>query len=208
MARFHRLAAVACVPALLGLAASARADETDKMGSQLIKHEAEVKQIGSSVRSTTTLGTRKSDVSERRLIGAQVAFGIGNYDDAAVMLYDFVAKYPKHRSYDEALYYLAESLFQKRDYMGARNHFTKLVEELGAQSDYYQQALERLIELSLKLHDDTDVDKYLAGLASVPASKQRASVPYVRGRYLYFAGDYPGAVQAFGEVAQGSGPSW
>jgi len=200
MRPLERLAALACVPALVGIAVPAHADETDKMGGKLVSYEAEVKQIGAAVRSTKSFKTHHDDVSERRLINAQVAFGIGNYDDAAIMLYDLVEKGPGSRSYDEAVYFLAESLFQKKDYMGARNYFLKLLDDVGAKSDYYQQALERLIELSLKLHDDTDVASYLSALASIPADQQRSSVPYVRGRYQYFSGDYAGAVQSFDEI--------
>jgi len=204
MALIHRVAVIACVLALVGLGATARADQTDKTGGKLLNYEAEVKQIGAAVRTTKSLGTRKSDVAARRLISAQVAFGIGNYDDAAIMLYDIVEKGQGSRSYDDALYFLAEALFQKRDYMGSRNHFLKLVDTLGTKSAYYQEGLERLIELSLKLHDDTDVDRYLEALAVVPASKQRPSVPYVRGRYLYFAGDHAGAAQSFAEISSKS----
>ncbi len=184
---------------------TARADDIDKMGSKLVNFEAEVKQIGNAISSAKSLGTRRrGDLSQRRLISAQVSFGVGHYDDAAIMLYDLVEQGPSSRSYDEALYYLAESLFQKKDYMGSRNYFTRLVDDLGAQGDFYQQALERLIELSLKLDDDTDVAKYLEALSNVPVSKQRDSVPYVRGRYLYFSGDYDGALTSFGGIGRSS----
>jgi len=197
--------AVALAVTTLAVAASstARADDIDKMGSKLVNYEAEVQQIGKAVSGTKSLGTRKDgDLSQRRLINAQVSFGVGDFDDAAIMLYDLVEQGPSNRSYDEALYYLAESLFQKKDFMGSRNYFLKLVDEVGTQSDFYQQGLERLIELSLKLDDDTDVAKYLQALNTIQSP--RDSVPYVRGRYLYFSGDYPGALNSFGGIAKNS----
>jgi tetratricopeptide (TPR) repeat protein len=205
--RLPAAAAAASATALLALAAwprAARAETLDQIGSKLIRFEAEVKTIEQQVQSAPAQVGRASDVEERRFINAQVAFGIGNYDDAAVMLYDLVEKGQKSASYDQAVYYLAEALFQKRDYVGARTYFARLVDEIGQASDFYQQGLERLIELSLKLDDATDVDKYLDRLDQVPATKQRASVPYVRGRYLYFSGRYDRAIEAFAAVPAGS----
>ena len=62
-----------------------------------------------------TQEAKKEDVLSRRLIDAQVAFGVGNFEEAALTLYDYVNQSNKGRDYDTALYYLAESLFQKGD---------------------------------------------------------------------------------------------
>lgn len=204
MKRFRGAVALILTSAFAVVGVSdARAQDVNKMGGALVNYEAEVKQIGAAVTSTQSLGTRKTDQSQRRLISAQVAFGVGDYDDAAIMLYDIVDQGASNRSYEEALYYLAESLFQKKDYMGSRTYFAKLV-DFGPSGDFYQQALERLVELSLKLHDDTDVATYLQALDNVPASKQRDSVPYVRGRYLYFSEDYTGSIAQFEAIPRTS----
>lgn len=196
-----RLAAALAVTLLGG---AAHAAPLDTIGAKLIEYEAEIRQIGRQITAPKEIGMRGTDISERRLINAQVAFGVGNYDDAAIMLYDLVEKGSTERWYDEALYFLAESLFQKKDYIGARNYFLRVVDDIGAQSTYYQQSLERLIELSLKLHDETDVPRWLDALSKVPASKRRSSVPYVRGRYMYFSGDFETAAAAFQEVPSDS----
>ncbi len=133
-----------------------------------------------------------------------MAFGIGNYDDASIMLYDFVAKYPSSPSYDMALYYLAESLFLKGDYYASRTYFVKLVTDVGPRLKFYQQGLERLIELSLKLRDDANVQTWLDALDKVPAAQQRDSVPYVRGKHAYFSGKYDEAIPFFEKVPKDS----
>jgi len=194
------LAIAAC--AAIGLTASAppaRADAIDDMAKKLIAYEGEVQQLKQTIRKPQISKGEESQAS-RRLVDAQVAFGIGDYDDAAVMLYDFVAKYPNNRSYDEALYYLAESLFRKRDLLASRTYFIRLIKELGSRSKFYQQGLERLIELSLLLHDDSDVKDWLAALDRVPESKRRASVYYVRGKYAYFNGNYDEAIRLFARL--------
>ena len=182
---------------------TAGAQDLDKIGRDLLAQQAEVRRIGQQVRAPQQLGRRGNDLAERRLISAQVAFGIGNYDDAAILLYDLVEKGPGSRSYDDAVYYLAESLFFKRDFIGAQAYFTKLVDTLGTNSQFYQQSLERLVELSLKV-EGGNVEEYLAKLDQVPRDQLKSSVPYVRGRYLYFKDDPTGAIESFRQVPRNS----
>jgi tetratricopeptide (TPR) repeat protein len=205
-----RRAQTASVAALLvaaGVTASAgvaRADDVDAAGTKLLGYESEVNQIGRAIRAPRALTPRKTDVPERRLVSAQVAFGIGNYDDAAIMLFDLVEQGPGNRAYDESLYYLAESLYQRGDYLGARNYFLRIVDDRGPSATYYQAALERLIEMSLKLRDDTDVQRFLAALKGIPAAKRRDSMPYVHARYLHFSGDYSGALAVLKNIPPSS----
>lgn len=179
----------------------AQAESLEKIAKKLIGIDAEIGNLSSGVRRPKQIGkVETQDLASRRLIDAQVNFGVGNYDDAAVMLYDFVEKHPTHRSWDEALYYLAESLFQKGDYVASRGYFIRLASEKGNSSKFYQQALERLIELTLKLDDSKDVEKWLAALDSVPQQQLRDSVPYVRGKYAHFLEQFDESLKHFAMV--------
>ncbi len=191
--------------ALAAVAGSARGDAVDKIGKRLNAHQSEVSSLTSGIKRPKQLGqARTADLATRRLIDAQVNFGVGNYDDAAVQLYDFVEKHKRHPSYDEGLYYLSESLFQKGDFVASRSYFEQLVRDVGEKSKFYQQGLERLIELTLKLSDSKDVDEWMAKLDQIPSTKLRASVPYVRGKYHYFREEYDKAVPYLTKVAAGS----
>jgi len=181
----------------------AHADAVDKIARRLVKLDAEVLQISSGVQSPRKRAV-SSDLATRRLVDAQVAFGVGNFDDAAVMLYDFVEQFPKSKQFDEALYYLGESLFQKGDNVASRTYFKKLITDVGSSSKFYQQGLERLIELSLRLKDTTKVTDWLAALKNVPASKRRSSVPYVQGKYAYFSDKFSDAISYFKTVPRSS----
>jgi len=180
------------------VAGSARADVLDDIGKKLVTVEGEARELGSGIKKPTGQ-PKKDDVLSRRLIDAQVAFGVGNYDNAALLLYDYVAQATRGRDYDTALYYLGESLFQKKDRVASRTYFTQLVKELPS-SKYYQQSLERLIELSLILGDTDGVDGWLADLDRVPSDKRRPSVPYVRGKYAFAQNDFAGAEGWFKQV--------
>lgn len=205
-----RLLAAALVGALGG-AGSARADVLDDLSKKLVTYEAEARELGSGIKKPTNQ-PRKDDVMTRRLIDAQVAFGVGNFDNAALLLYDYVAQgsvssptgvASRGREYDTALYYLAESLFQKNDRVASRTYFAQLVKEMPT-SKFYQQSLERLIELSLLLGESEGVDAWLADLDRVPTDKRRASVPYVRGKYAFAQDQFDEAERWFKEVGADS----
>ena len=120
------------------------------------------------------------------------------------MLYDIVEKHPRSRVYREAVFYLADSLHQKHDFLSARDYFKMVVHEFGEGDKHYQEALQRLIELSLRLHDDTDVKDWLARLDRIPQGQRSDAAPYVRGKYAYFSGNHDEALTLFGNIAKGS----
>ncbi len=166
--------------------------------------EDTVDQATQNIQANSRASESERQRADRRLVDAQVAFGVGSFDDAAVLLYDYVEKYPDSPSHDMALYYLGEALFQKRDYMASRTYFRTLVRESGANSKYYQQSLERLIELSIALRDDADIEEWLSALDRIPSSQWRPSVPYVRGKYAYFRNRFERALAYFAAVPPGT----
>lgn len=197
---------LAIMAAALAVAAlgPARADTEGALGKRLAELDEEATQLAQGIQRPDLSGRTSLDQASRRLIDAQVAFGTGNYDDAAVLLYEYVEKYPDSPSHDTALYYLAEALFQKRDHVASRTYFIRLVRDLGPSSKFYQQGLERLVELSLALRDQGGVDEWLSALDRVPPGQRRPSVPYVRGKYAYAAAQYDEALGHFASVPPGS----
>ena len=206
----RNVCAAAVLAAALAGGRPVRAESVDALNKKLINFDAEVKQMAQGIRRPSELGAGAGDAGDvptRRTIDAQVNFGVGNYDDAAIVLYDVVERYPNHKVYDEALYYLAESLYLKGDFVASRTYFTKLVKERGPASKYYQQGLERLVELTLKLSDGENVDEWLSLLDAVPEAQRRSSVPYVRGKYSFYNDKFDEAIGHFGQVARTS-PYW
>lgn len=205
--RGRRLGGAAAVLFALVFAGSgnAGADAIDDLGNKMLGYEAEVRELGQGIQTPKDIRRQEPrDKASRKLIEAQVAFGVGDFDSAALMLYDFVEKYPRHPDHDAGIYYLAESLFQKGDRVASRSYFTRLVREAGASSKYYQQSLERLIELSLALRDNTQVDEWLRAMEAVPESQRRSSVPYVQGKYAFFQDNFADARGYFAKVPKGT----
>lgn len=202
---FCRPLVVAAVSLSVTASAShAHADQIDTLTEKLAVLQNETASIKQTIRRPQEMSNPPLKEAERRLIDGQVAFSVGNYDDASIILYDYVERYPTSPSYDQALYYLAESLFQKKDYVAARRYFAKLALEVGRRSKFYQQGLERLIELSLKVQDSSDVEQWLNALDSIPEHERLASIPYIRGKYAYFKEQYNDALNHFAKVQAGA----
>src|SRR5262245_12266715 len=109
----------------LALAASAsaggvaRAD--DDIDAQLVAFEAEARQLGTDL----PIPNQTAASGPRRLLDAEVAYALGDFDAAALMLFDLATRPGTDR--DTASFYLAESLFQKGDRGAARGYYEQVV---------------------------------------------------------------------------------
>jgi tetratricopeptide (TPR) repeat protein len=174
----------------------ARASDVD---AQLAAYEAEVRELGLDLPRPNQLS---GAAGQRRLLDAEVAFSLGDYDGAALMLFDLATK--PGADQETARFYLAESLFQKGDRGAARGYYEQLVGKASVASKYYQPALERLIEIAIVQKDDTNVAAHLAALDQVSPGLRRPSVPYVRGKLAYAQGKHDEAIAYFQDVPKGS----
>ncbi len=184
MRRFTRIATLLVLFTGGGLA---RADVLNEIGGKIIELESKATDLQNGLQGAQA-PQHSGDELERALVQAEVAYGVGNYADASIILFDIVENHAKSSSYREAVFYLADSLFMKGDYLTARENFRHVVFDFGENDSHYGRALERLLELSLKLQDDTEVTEVLARLDRIPQGKALDSAPYVRGKYQYFAG--------------------
>jgi tetratricopeptide (TPR) repeat protein len=182
---------IAAVASALGLVPmSARADVDSKLAS----YEQETRAIGTDLPRPNTI----TGAAPRRLVDAQVAFSLGDYDNAALMLFDLASKPGPEQ--ETALYYLAESLYMKGDKGASRAYYAQVASIKNAGGTYFEPALIRLIEIAIVQNDPTDVDKHLAALSG----SGRPEVPYVRGKWLFSQGKLDDALGALAAVPAGS----
>jgi len=175
------------VLALVFAAGQARAD----IDSQLSSYETEARQLGTDIPKPG----QQDGHGQRRLIDAQLQFSLGDYEAAALALFELATQQgPEH---DTATYYLGEALFQKGDRGAARTYFTETVQK-AAGSKYVQPSLRRLVEIAIAQNDFTEVDGYLAPLDRSPEGV------YVRGKLAFVQGKYDEAQTLFGEVPKGT----
>lgn len=180
---------------LLGL--PARADEVDDYTRKLIDLDQRVHVMSLEFKETPT---PSPDLADRRVLDAQVLFSLKNYEEAATILLDVVEKWPNSRAHDDALYLLGEALFQGKDFYSARHYLEAAVAKNNG-SRPEQQALQRLVEISLRTGDYEHIDAYLQRLQNIPAANMEPSVPYVRGKYYFFNGKLDDALGVFNQIA-------
>lgn len=181
--------------ALAVLLASTAATAAPDLKSRLASYESEAKALATNLPQPNQMSTQ---TGQRRLVDAQVAFSIGDYDTAAITLFDLVAK-TQGPDKDTATFYLAEALHQKGDHGAARSYFQAVAQN--PSSKYYQPALIRIVELAILDNDTQSGEDALAKLAQTP---QVAAVPYIRGKWAFAQGRYDDAVSFFTSVPKGS----
>jgi hypothetical protein len=188
---------------LVGLAASAaHADLAGDAQKALDRYDTEAQALDKELIRPRHEAKPAEDLATR-LTDAQVAFAVGRYDDAGYLLYDFVGQASPPRDFDIALYYLAESLYQKNDKVAARTYFAQLAKEQTG-SKYYQQALVRLVELAIILRDPTGVEEWLAAMDRIGSANRAAAIPYVRGKWEASQDRNDQALAWFAQVPTGS----
>jgi tetratricopeptide (TPR) repeat protein len=166
---------------------------------QLAAYETEARALGTDLPQPNQL---TGAAGQRRLVDAEVAFALGDYDTSALMLFDLASK--PGTDQETATYYLAESLFQKHDRGAARSYYEQIVASNNLSSRYYQPSLLRLIEIAIAQRDTTNVATHIAALDRVSAGLKLPEVPYVRGKFAFFEGKLDEALAFFQQVPKGS----
>ena len=182
--------------ALVTLAGSARADEIDDYTRKLIDLDQRVRVMGQEFKDAPA---PTADIADRRVLDAQVLFGLKNFQEAATILLDVIEKWPNSRAYDDALFLLGEALFQAHDPYSSRHYFEMFIQRsAGAKRE--QEALQRLIEVSFRTGDYEHVDDYLAKLQSIPPDRLEPATPYVRAKLSFFRGRDEEALAGFSSL--------
>lgn len=186
---------LAAAVALLLQALPAAADD---ISSKLSSYEQELAGFGVDLElpRATALGQ-----SGNRMTEAQVAFSLGDFNRAALILFDLLSQ-PSISSEDKekATFYLGESLFHKGDKGAAHEHYSALASTGGGK--YYEQALVRMVEIAIAQRDPTSGSDAISKLEAVAGSS--TAVPYVKGKLAFSDGRFDDAIAAFNQVPKGS----
>jgi tetratricopeptide (TPR) repeat protein len=190
------LGALAASAAAPGVTRVAHADDTD---AKLDAYENEARQLATNLPHPNQIS---GPAGKRRLVDAQVAYGLGDYSGASLALFELASKPGPDR--ETASFYLAESLFQKGDRGAARTYYEQVVTATNISSKYYQPSLLRLIEIAIVQRDFASVAPHLTALDRISAGLRQPSVPYVRGKLAYAQDKHDEAIAYFQEVPKGS----
>ena len=100
---------------------------------------------------------------EQRFGKGELHFLLQDYVAASVFLFDVVLN-PQFQSsphYLDGVYYLGESLFRQKDYLGAKQ-FLRQVIEAGPGRGHFEDALARYLDIAARTNDFRDMDRYVA----------------------------------------------
>jgi tetratricopeptide (TPR) repeat protein len=182
------------------LATGARADRVTDAHRTLGEIEQQVAGLTTNFRESNAIDPNAAD---RRVVEAEKLYALKNYNAAATLCLDVIEKYPQSRAYEDALLLLGDSLFKDGDLLSARRYFEQAVgKNTGSRKE--QVALQRLVEISLRSGDFTNVEDYLSRLSRIPPNLLEPSVPYVRGKYLFFRDRLDDALASFNGIQPGT----
>jgi tetratricopeptide (TPR) repeat protein len=192
--------AAACA-ALLLAPFGAAAQDLERIATQISSLEDQAAQLQRSQSDDEVESPRRV---EERLTDAELLFNMQDYTRASILYLDVVENHTNHPGYPEALFRLAESLFQSQNFYGARSRYREVLDHATQPGfrGYAQDALGRLIEIAIHLDEFEGVESYFSRLSQLPPSEVTSATHYARGRFLYHQEDYPGATQALGRVSQ------
>jgi TolA-binding protein len=196
--RRRLIASGAGLVALLVLSGGpARADRVDDAHRKLSDLDEKIRKVGAEFKESPPVDPHAPD---RRVLEAQTLFELKYYFEAATLCLSVIEKYPSSKAYDDAVFLLAESRLQDGDQLSARLYFEQFIKK-GTGSLKEQAALQRLVEIALKVDDFSHVEDYFERLARVPSASLDPAVPYVKGKYLFFRDKLDEALVALASVA-------
>ena len=189
-------ALVLSVGLAMGHWGQAWAGEFEDAQSRLTELEDKVRAVASDFKESPPADP---SVALRRVVDAELLYKLKNYSEAATILLDVVEKYPTAQGYDDALVLLGECLFHQKDYLSAHRYLSLATKgQTGSRNE--QRALQRLVEIALHTGDYDGVDEIFKRLENIPANQLEPSVPYVRGKYLFFRDRVEEALNAFNSI--------
>ncbi len=133
-------------------------------------------------------GLREESVlakAERAFSDGETQFLLGDWTHAAVLIYEAVDA-PGFRSsphYPDALWYLAESLYQQRNYLSAAPYFKALLALRGSPRE--GAAIARSLDVAIRLGSYGGVDALVDRSQSLGGGRAPPEVLYLRAKALY-----------------------
>jgi tetratricopeptide (TPR) repeat protein len=138
---------------------------------------------------------------QSRLNDGQVAYFLQDYLKASILFFDIVEdpRYRKELAYKEALFYLADSLYQNRNYVAARKYFSEVMND--ASSKYYAQSLAKIVSIALVTGHHEEVDQAYLRLAQRGSGFISPEIQYLYAKSLFERKELERAATAFSAVA-------
>jgi tetratricopeptide (TPR) repeat protein len=186
------LFAVLCA---VGFPVAAQRFSTAELGVQLEGASKQVQTARSDldlVEKQYTLRAELSDDAVRlqRFSDGEIQYLLGDFHTASVLFYDLVANkdFQSSSRYADALFYLSDSLYQEKNYLGARVYLRQLLALKGAR---YKEALSRYLEIAGRMNEFVGIEEYITQAKSVGGGQLSPELNYVYAKWIFNRQDVP-----------------
>lgn len=133
-----------------------------------------------------TLREEASDeaAQQQRFSDGEIQYLLNDYSTAAVLFYDLVANkdFQKSRRFPDALFYLADSLYQQKNYLGSRLYLRQLLQ---LRAGHYKEALARYLEIAGRLNEFNGIDEYINQARGLSGGQLPPELTYVYAKWLF-----------------------
>lgn len=187
--------AIAALAAGLASVARGASPSTSELAAEVEEFARQVELARNNidlVEKQYTLRDEPSDEAARlqRFSSAEIQYLLGDHAAASVLFYDLVAskEFQASPRYADALFYLADSLYQQKNDLGARLYLRQLLSLRGA---HYKEALARYLEIAGRLNEFAGIDEYINQARGLSGGQLPPELTYVYGKWLFGREDLP-----------------
>lgn len=181
----------ALVAVALVLAAPAAADSA----ADLEAVNAQVKNARDNIQIVERQYSQRDEPTDEaarnaRFNDGEIQYLLGDYSTSAVLFYDLVASkdFQSHPRYADALFYLADALYQQKNYLGSRVYLRQL---LALRAGHYKEALSRYLEIAGRLNEFAGIEEYVNQARGLSGGDLPPELSYVYAKWLFRRDDLP-----------------
>jgi TolA-binding protein len=165
-----------------------------ELSGQIEQVAGQVKIAEDSLKVVEAEYTQRIDPTEdeawnRRFSEGEIHYLIRDYAVASVLFYDLIEDpgFKANARHADALFYLADALYQQKNFLGARLYLREL---LTLESKHYRVALSRFMDIAGQLNDFSGIDEYVAR-ARDASGQLPPDIAYVYGKWFFRRSDLP-----------------
>lgn len=160
------------------------------MAAQVEAVSSQLKNADDNLRVVETQYTQRAEVTDeeallRRFSDGEIQYLLGDYPGASVLIYDIISdpRFKAGSKYPDALFYLADSLYQQQNFIGAQLYLRELLAR-GPSAPHYKEALSRYLETASRLNEFTGIDDYVQQARQLPGGLS-PDLSYAIGKWTF-----------------------
>ncbi len=121
---------------------------------------------------------------EQRFAEGEIQYLLGEYNNASNIFYDLISNsdFQSNPRYVQALYYLADSLFQQKNYLGSRFYLKKV---LAARGERYRESLERYLEIAGRTNEFAGVEELVNQARGMTGGELSPDLTYAYAKWMF-----------------------